>query len=89
MEERTVTLNVDWTKIYVDWTKISGLTPYDELYRAIGRLSMWSLESFPKCIISNDGLTDLVAVYLNEEDRKRFVIGAIWRDKEKQYTFHS
>lgn len=81
-EQRQVTIFMD----AVQQTMMRDATETTEWYRAIGRLSTWNM-SFPTCNIYADGDTDMVAVYLNEQGERGYVIGAVWHGEH--YGFHS
>lgn len=59
---------------------------WDKLWTAIGYLSTWNM-TFPTVNIYRDGDTDMVAVYLNKQGERGYVIGAVWH--EDHYGFHS
>jgi hypothetical protein len=77
--ERTITLHIDETRI------LQPTRP--QLEQAIGRLAMYS--NYPEVHIYNDGANDLVAVYKDDANERKFVIGAVWRPDEGKYTYHS
>ena len=79
---RTVNLNLSKDDI-VQFAETIGL---DKLWGAIGYLSTWNM-SYPTCNIYPDGDTDMVAVYLNEQGERGYVIGAVWHGDH--YGFHS
>ncbi len=79
---RTVELNIDMEKIHHPEVK--------ELSYTIGYLSTWALERFPIVKIYNDMIDDLTAYYYKEgKEKPAYVIGAVWRESSKEYTFHS
>ena len=83
--------------MYLDqeWlTKAAETVGHCELYRAIGRLSVWCPDSYPEVKIRMDGDTDLTAVYADAEGNTRYVIGAVWHENADApnggaYGFHS
>jgi len=77
---RTIELNIDMKRIE------HGNA--DQIFIAIGRMAAWGLDGYPNCRIYNDGQNDLVAIYSNPDGRK-FTMGAVWRAKSNEYTFHS
>lgn len=81
-EQRQVILRMD----SVTQMKMQHATDHDEWFRAVGRLSTWNM-SFPTVDIRPDGETDMVAVYKDENDNVKYVIGAVWHDDH--YGFHS
>lgn len=81
-ETRNAIIHIDAT----ERTQMQHATNHDEWFRAIGYLSTWNM-SFPTVEIRAEGGTDMVAVYKDEEDNVRYVIGAVWHDDH--YGFHS
>jgi hypothetical protein len=59
---------------------------WEKLQGAIGYLSTWNL-TYPRVGIHRDGDTDLTAVYLDGNEDRQYVIGAVWHDTH--YGFHS
>ena len=59
---------------------------YDKLWQAIGYLSTWN-HSYPRVDIYRDRGDDLVAVYLDGNEDRKYVIGAVWHGEH--YGFHS
>jgi len=81
--DRTVTINLTGE----DMIQVAEtIGTWDKLWTAIGYLSSWNM-TFPTCRIYRDGDTDLVAVYLNEQGERGYVIGAVWHGEH--YGFHS
>lgn len=57
---------------------------------AIARLALWAFNTYPVVEIHRDGGTDLIAVYSDPSNLdRRYVIGAVWSDSTKSYSFHS
>lgn len=84
---RTVTLSLTSE----DMIQIAeSIGSWDKLWTAIGYLSTWNL-SHPTVNIFRDGKdADLVAVYLDSNEERQYVIGAVWHDgKDGHYGFHS
>jgi hypothetical protein len=66
----------------------SPSVPLQELHKAVGRLSVWALNSYDTVNIWSDGKEDLIAIYTHsDESNKKYAIGAVWRGAE--YTFNS
>ncbi len=81
-ETRNVFIHIDAT----ERIQMQNATDHNEWFRAIGYLSTWNM-TFPTVVIHADGETDMVALYRDEDDRIRYVIGAVWHDD--RYGFHS
>ena len=80
---RTVNLNLT----NEDMIQIAeSIGTWDKLWQAIGYLSTWNL-SYVRVDIYRDGGDDLVAVYLDGNEDRKYVIGAVWH--EDHYGFHS
>ena len=80
---RTVNLNLT----NEDMIQIAeSIGTWDKLWQAIGYLSTWNL-SYVRVDIYRDGGDDLVAVYLDGNEDRKYVIGAVWHDDH--YGFHS
>lgn len=62
-------------------------TDYDEVLRAIARLSTWGMQTYDTVTIMRDGKHDLIALYEIEGASERFVMGAVWR--ETSYELYS
>lgn len=57
---------------------------------AINYLTLWAIPSYPVVDIYHDGDRDFLAVYSDPQDAKqKYVIGAIWHDDTKSFSFHS
>ena len=57
---------------------------------AINYLTLWAIPSFPVVDIYHDGDRDFLAVYTDPQDAKqKYVIGAVWSDTTKSFSFHS
>ena len=57
---------------------------------AINYLSLWCIPSYPVVDIYHDGDRDFLAVYREPgDDTQRYVIGAVWHDDTKSFSFHS
>jgi len=69
---------------YLDEARLEHI-PKTQLHIAIGRLVLFA--SYPIVKIYNDGESDLIANYYDEDMMPKFTIGAVWRGTE--YTFHS
>jgi hypothetical protein len=72
----------------VDVSRIAETVGYNQLQAAIGYLSMWNY-TFPAVRIMSQDKCDLLAVYLTEDDKTGYVIGAIWSETDGKYSFHS
>lgn len=59
-----------------------------EYRAAIGYLSTWNLSYEKVTIYARDEL-DMVAVYRSNVTDKQYVIGAVWNQETKRYSFHS
>lgn len=79
--ERNVNMNIDTDRL-PDVTR-------GEMQRTVGYLATWGLSRFSEVSISNDGTNNLIAGYSNQEGEVGFVIGAVWRENDQEYTFHS
>jgi hypothetical protein len=80
---RTVNLNLT----NEDMIEIAeSIGTWDKLWEAIGYLSTWNL-SYVRVDIYRDGGDDLVAVYLDGNEDRKYVIGAVWHGEH--YGFHS
>lgn len=80
---RTVNLNLTNEDMI---TIAESIGTWDKLWTAIGYLSSWNL-SHPTVNIFRDGGDDLVAVYLDGNEDRKYVIGAVWNGTD--YGFHS
>lgn len=64
----------------------------EQFFAAIGYLSMWGMQ-YPKVSITLHTLTtappEFVAVYKDERENIRFVMGAIFNSDTKEFSFHS
>ena len=79
------TMNLNLTN--EDMIQVSeAIGSWDKLWEAIGYLSTWNM-SHPRVDIYRDGGNDLVAVYLDGNEDRQYVIGAVWHDTH--YGFHS
>ena len=68
-------------------TQIMEEVGRQNFYAAIGYLSTWNM-SYGFVTITQDGDTDMVAVYRDTADGPtKYVIGAVWH--EDHYGFHS
>ena len=84
---RTINLLIDSD----DMAEVMDAVHALQLKQAIGYLVSWGIDGYSVVDIRRDGKTDLLAVYYNlrtPADR-RFVIGAVWSDSTKSYSFHS
>ena len=60
----------------------------EKINDAIAYLSTWALDSYEEVSIYRDReVTDMIAVYSNPDNERRYVIGAVWH--EDHYGFHS
>jgi hypothetical protein len=60
-----------------------------EFLNAIAYLSLWSM-TYDDVEIYRDGKgNDLIAYYRRTEGGAQYTIGAIWREGEGKYSFHS
>lgn len=84
ISEQPKGLNMRTTEIKLTEDRI---TP--EAERAIQRLTTWALTEYDTLKICPDGLNDLIAYYDDTATGRKYTIGAIWNEKEKQFTFHS
>ena len=83
---RTINLLIDSD----DMAEVMDAVHALQLKQAIGYLSLWGFPSFPVVDIHPDGKTDLLAVYTDPaRPDRRYVIGAVWSDSTKSYSFHS
>lgn len=67
-------------------TMIKEAVGKDKFYDALGYLSTWNM-TYPTVDIYTDGDNDMVAVYKDDTDNTKYVIGAVWH--EDHYGFHS
>ena len=82
-DQREVRILMDATQ----QTQIMEEVGRQNFFAAIGYLSTWNM-SFGFVQITQDGDTDMVAVYKNTADGPtKYVIGAVWHDDH--YGFHS
>jgi hypothetical protein len=65
---------------------MSNNCDWEKLWHAIGYLSTWNT-TYPTVLIFRDGATDLVAIYYDEKNSPKYVIGAVWHGEH--YGFHS
>jgi uncharacterized Zn finger protein len=58
---------------------------------AIGYLTMWSVTTYDTVTISFDAKRQELHAYYQQadNDKKRYVIGAVWHADEKRFSFHS
>ena len=64
--------------------------PDDREREAIGYLSLWGIPSYPVADIYHDGDRDFLGVYTDPaRPDRQYVIGAIWHDDTKTFSFHS
>ena len=57
---------------------------------AINYLTLWAIPSYPVADIYHDGDRDFLGVYSDPENPKqKYVIGAVWHDDTKSFSFHS
>jgi hypothetical protein len=80
---RTVELNLTSEDMI---TIAESIGTWDKLWTAIGYLSTWNL-SYPTVNIYRDRDNDLVAVYLDGNKDRKYVIGAVWHGTD--YGYHS
>lgn len=75
-------------------TELRHATDAQAVCDALGHLSVWNLTfPFARIHISADK-TELVAAYYKADpsggtERADYVIGAVWRDDDKRFSFHS
>ena len=82
-DQREVLILMDATQ----QTQIMEEVGRQNFYAAIGYLSTWNM-SYGFVQITQDGDTDMVALYKDTEDGLlKYVIGAVWH--EDHYGFHS
>lgn len=62
-----------------------------ETYKAIGYLSTWAIEAFQKVRIFTTHDNMIMAQYSTTDSGgdRYYVIGAVWNEKERTYSFHS
>ena len=72
----------------VQRTVMEEITGYPELMMALGYLSTWNM-TFPSVTIfvQDEINPELVAVYKDEDDVRRYTIGAVWNGTK--FGFHS
>ena len=72
----------------IDITLSEEQTADVERKDAIYYLMFWNYTGFDNVRISSDGRKDMIAYYDNNNDNRKYVIGAIKRG-EGEYSFHS
>jgi hypothetical protein len=73
----------------VELSALRNKTDWPQVQRALGYLSTWNM-SFRICEISIQDGTDFFATYRDEENGPtKYVIGGIWREIGREYSFHS
>ena len=83
---RTINLLIDSDDMAEAMDAVHAL----QLKQAIGYLVSWGIDGYSVVDIRRDGKTDLLAVYTDPANSdRRFVIGAVWSDSTKSYSFHS
>ena len=63
-----------------------------QLFNALGYLSTWCNDTYDHVNIYPDsscGKHSMIAYYCNENKETKYVIGAVWSEKEQSYSFHS
>jgi len=75
-------------KIQLDSEQIEEINAVarNKFFEAIGYLSTWN-PSYPIVEIYREAGADLIAVYRDEKNERKYVIGAVWHDDH--YGFHS
>lgn len=85
---RTITLHIDGDQ----HNEIIETTGHAPLNVAIGYLCSWN-ESLPICNIYRSSRPgdppELLAVYSDEKNTRQYAIGAVWREDQGQFSFHS
>ena len=89
MTTRTVIINFPYAD---ELEQLIDITGRDELYRAIGYLTVWNRADYNDVVIHFRDITrdqpELLAVYGGAEGR-RYVIGAVFSPSSKAFGFHS
>lgn len=80
---RTINLNVSDNQLIQIATSIKN---WEELWKAIGYLATWHGD-YDLTSINYDHKNNLIAHYENLENKRSYVIGAVWHGEH--YGFHS
>lgn len=83
MTPRTITLRLT----HDDLMDLRISTDYNELDRAIARLTTWGMQAYDTVTVMRDGKHDLIALYESTGTGGKFVLGAVWHDGS--FGFHS
>lgn len=59
-----------------------------ELAPVLARAAQWGRPSYQTVNIFSDGRDDFVITFMDDSG-SRFVMGAVWRESTKEFTFHS
>jgi hypothetical protein len=63
--------------------------PMSAVFEAVGYLSAWSVEGFGHVEIITDRDGDLTAYYSQTEGDREYVIGAVYREESRLFSYHS
>lgn len=61
----------------------------EKIFEAIGFLCSYGMSGYTTVDIYPVGERDLIACYKTADEKRRFTMGAIWRESEGKYSFHS
>lgn len=83
-------------KVTVYWPSPDALeellerTDVREFYKALGYLTQWAYSrDYEVSIEINPSDSELTAIYNTPSGEREMVIGAVWREYSRQFTFHS
>lgn len=83
---RTITISEHGFKDLEKFIQLNG----EGTNEAIGYLSTWSMASYPEVkIYVNYKEHEIIANYYNKEGNLGYQIGAIYREDEGKFSFHS
>ena len=83
--ERTVDFQLEFNRLH-------ELVDSKALFQALGYITTWGLDSplYTHLTVTQSDGPHLVAYYAtNATAAPSFVLGAVWREGERQYSFHS
>lgn len=71
-----------------------GSEHIEEMFRAIGYLSHWGASKYDEVLLARDrdDSLDIIAYYYDSKkngEMAGYVIGAIWNESIKKYSYHS
>ncbi|WP_454735397.1 hypothetical protein [Cupriavidus necator] len=84
---RTINIHLDATEVSTR-RRLPATSDAYSFDGAIAYLSLWNM-NFQVVDIYSDGDRDMTAYYRRDGGSTGYVIGAIWRESEGRYSFHS